>query len=339
MLACAMLSAPFRRTAVGVRAAVGIAQITLGLLVSLILKARRVVRSLLTPPAGTPVAVPVAASATPWRHAALCVGFDYPGTSLALSGCQADAEVFARMLARDGCDPTLLIDRPSFRNLEGAGRADEIRVEFARLAREAREAFDRDGTRTAIVFTYSGHGARFDDGMPRFERDGVDEALVAPDRPIPDDELREWLANFGAEARVVLVLDCCHSGTAADLAFGATDAGVTREHLGAPLRAEVICLAGTRDLGYTFEVKNDAGNYRGAFSVALQTASMRFWDGGAASRMSPRALLASVAQITAARVSHIDDVRQGIDQTPRVTASREELIDDTRAFAPWLLST
>lgn len=274
-----------------------------------------------------------------WRHAALCIGFDYPRSTMELNGCQADAEVFARILARNGddgncCVPQLIIDRPTLQNVSGTQCACDVRNAISQLAEDARIAFVERAERSAIVITYAGHGASITDEFAREERDGVDEALVAPDRLITDDEFRAWLGAFGPEARVILVLDCCHSGTVADLAFGTDENDrVVRENPNEPLRAEVLCLSGARDAGYTFETSDATGASRGAFSLVLQTTSATcFWEGVSC---SPHDLLALTAQKTGALVDDVDGFCPDVDQAPRVTASRPHLFNDTNFFAPW----
>lgn len=74
---------------------------------------------------------------------------------------------------------------------------------------------------TVLVF-YSGHGTQLKDTNGD-EPDGLDEAFVCNDvggktpivkQYVLDDELAEWLsAMTGKGAEVVLITDCCHSGT------------------------------------------------------------------------------------------------------------------------------
>ena len=72
-----------------------------------------------------------------------------------------------------------------------------------------REAVKHD----LCIFYYSGHGGRDErDGKNRSgEEDMRDEYLCPYDRFIKDDEV--WSVVQGAKGRVVLIFDCCHSGT------------------------------------------------------------------------------------------------------------------------------
>ena len=74
-----------------------------------------------------------------------------------------------------------------------------------------------------VLLYYSGHGTRVPDKGNKDEADGLDEALVPFDAKPAGDDLENALADdeFGqllgdvATSRLVLVVDSCHSGTAA----------------------------------------------------------------------------------------------------------------------------
>ena len=79
-----------------------------------------------------------------------------------------------------------------------------------------REAGEREPVR---LFHYSGHGVQLADASGD-EEDALDEALVpcdfSPDDPasfLTDDDLATFYAKLGADAHVLMVMDCCHSGT------------------------------------------------------------------------------------------------------------------------------
>eukprot|EP00741_Cyanophora_paradoxa_P008548 tig00001339_g8273.t1 len=77
-----------------------------------------------------------------------------------------------------------------------------------------------------LFFQYSGHGTQVSDRSGD-EADGQDEALCpvdcmeqGPSGYIVDDELRQVLVNrLPPGATLVVVLDCCHSGTGMDLEY------------------------------------------------------------------------------------------------------------------------
>jgi hypothetical protein len=77
-----------------------------------------------------------------------------------------------------------------------------------------------------FVFFYAGHGENVPDAPPMDEDDGLDEAFVLPgpggelaiDYFWVDDDLCISVDEaFDEECRVLMVLDCCHSATMADI--------------------------------------------------------------------------------------------------------------------------
>lgn len=105
---------------------------------------------------------------------------------------------------------------------------------------------------------YSGHGAGIRDRSGD-ELDGQDECLVPSDygttgQLLTDDELVGILARFAPGCRVVLVLDSCHSGTAADLlwlwpTFGANGAPSRQNKRPKQPSARILALSGCQDSG------------------------------------------------------------------------------------------
>lgn len=63
-----------------------------------------------------------------------------------------------------------------------------------------------------LVLTFSGHGGQLVDDNAD-EADGRDETWVLYDRMLLDDELRLALTAFAAGVRILVIADCCHSGT------------------------------------------------------------------------------------------------------------------------------
>ena len=64
-----------------------------------------------------------------------------------------------------------------------------------------------------FLMTYSGHGAQVED-LSGDERDGEDETWCLYDRMFLDDEQRELYADFAEGVKIVVMADCCHSGSA-----------------------------------------------------------------------------------------------------------------------------
>ncbi|EIW55201.1 peptidase C14 [Trametes versicolor FP-101664 SS1] len=81
-----------------------------------------------------------------------------------------------------------------------------------------------------LVLLFSGHGGQVKALNDPNEKDGLDEILFAADsyrQPsnvdipfanyVKDDEIKEIFTTLCAGCRCVMIFDCCHSGTAADL--------------------------------------------------------------------------------------------------------------------------
>jgi hypothetical protein len=72
-------------------------------------------------------------------------------------------------------------------------------------------------TKVALTVFFTGHGASVPDTNGD-ESDRFDEAMIFDDGHILDDDLREILVqSFTGKARVLLLTDCCHSGSIWDL--------------------------------------------------------------------------------------------------------------------------
>lgn len=76
---------------------------------------------------------------------------------------------------------------------------------------------DADGKPVTRLFHYSGHGSQVADGVKGDEPDGSDECLVPVDYQqsgmLIDDVLGEEYRHFDSKTHLLLLMDCCHSGT------------------------------------------------------------------------------------------------------------------------------
>ncbi|HEY1012400.1 MAG TPA: caspase family protein [Herpetosiphonaceae bacterium] len=124
-----------------------------------------------------------------------------------LRGCVNDAQAMAELLAaKHGLaaeDTRLLLDVQATR----AAIIDGLRW----LAEP-----DGDGAPGQRVFLYAGHGTQQADTNGD-EPDGADECLMPFDYKaaglLTDDTLRELYGGFLGQAKLLLLMDCCHSGT------------------------------------------------------------------------------------------------------------------------------
>lgn len=72
-------------------------------------------------------------------------------------------------------------------------------------------------TQVSLTVFFTGHGANIKDTNGD-ESDGQDEAMVFDNGYIVDDQLVEYLEKYAnGKARVLLLTDCCHSGSIWDL--------------------------------------------------------------------------------------------------------------------------
>lgn len=130
---------------------------------------------------------------------ALCIGNNYPGSSVELSGCVNDAHDWSEVLLRAGYDVTTLVE---------ASKA--IAMEYLNTMISKARWGDR------VVFTYSGHGTWVPDRNAD-ETDRRDEALVMTDFMqgglVLDDELGQSFSQLAPGAAGLILPDSCHSGT------------------------------------------------------------------------------------------------------------------------------
>lgn len=179
---------------------------------------------------------------------ALIVGINYYGTSCQLSGCINDAKnMMAALQAQDYTVFRLLTDEP--------GTAAEHRPTKANMLAAIDWLLAGATESDRLFFHYSGHGTQTYD-FSGDEEDRRDEALCPVDCQtagmISDDELRTRLVD-PCISTLVVVSDCCHSGTILDLKYNYQQSAMrdvmTRQNakVKALKQGSVICLSGCED--------------------------------------------------------------------------------------------
>ena len=134
---------------------------------------------------------------------ALCIGINYQGTDYELRGCINDADDWAAFLARNQFNPSVLA--------EAMAKRQSILYALNSLVKGLKPGD------TGVV-TFSGHGTWLPD-ITGDEPDRKDEAIVPYDAGengsnlILDDELRLIFNRIAPGALLVLLTDCCHSGS------------------------------------------------------------------------------------------------------------------------------
>jgi len=137
------------------------------------------------------------------KKQALCVGINYAGTEFALRGCLNDAD-----------DWTNLLTAHAF----SVQQLKESQATRANILHGLTTLVSGLNAGDVGVFTYSGHGTWLPD-KDGDEPDGRDEALCPHDMGrdgsnlIIDDELAVVFSKLVLDASLVVIADCCHSGT------------------------------------------------------------------------------------------------------------------------------
>jgi hypothetical protein len=139
------------------------------------------------------------------KRKALCVGVnDYPYAGNDLNGCVNDAKAWAEILNANfnfsGGDIKVLLDAQATKK----NVMDALKNLLA-----GAKASDH------LVYTNSSHGSYVADTSGDEER--YDEIICPYDidaNQIEDDDLRELFVNLPKDARLTVILDNCHSGTA-----------------------------------------------------------------------------------------------------------------------------
>lgn len=115
------------------------------------------------------------------------------------------------------------------------------------------------GVQTPLcIFYYSGHGGSVGGSTDSTEIDGHDEFICLFDQGMMDDDI--WDIVSQAKGRVVLIFDCCHSGT---MYRGPISFNRARRKLKAtsklPGNVQILCWSGCPDNTYSYG--SNAGGY------------------------------------------------------------------------------
>jgi hypothetical protein len=133
-------------------------------------------------------------------HRSLHIGINYTGSQNQLAGCINDARDWHGLFSSICAESAQLLEQSATK----AGIVSAISSVLSKL-----------GAGDTAIITFSGHGTYIPD-RNRDEADGRDEALCPFDLTrnlLLDDELRDLLSQRVAGSRVLLITDCCHSGT------------------------------------------------------------------------------------------------------------------------------
>ncbi|MBP7951168.1 MAG: caspase family protein [Verrucomicrobiales bacterium] len=158
------------------------------------------------------IGVGLALAATPLFAAqyALVIGInDYPGSQMDLGGCLADVQRVHTFLTQVHGFPAANVLVLKDAQATATGIENAFKEHLIAKAQPG----------DAVVFSYSGHGTQVPDLNAPDEDDDMDECLcpydITPRQQetwFTDDRLRGLIGQLKTD-RVLILLDCCHSGT------------------------------------------------------------------------------------------------------------------------------
>ena len=212
---------------------------------------------------------------------ALCIGINYPGTDLALSGCVNDALNIKKHLETmySTCkDITVLRDDTSY--TYDKPTRENILAKFDWLVSGLKSGEN-------VFVSYSGHGGRIQDTNGD-ESSGLDGCLFPMNGKeteiITDDEIRTHLINkIPSGSKCFIIVDACHSGTMVDMrykwegdAFGNVRYSEDKKY--EKTMGNVIFLSGCKDEQYSMDTVDHTDNPAGALTWALLETWKRYGD-------------------------------------------------------------
>lgn len=222
-------------------------------------------------------------SSGPARHIVVLCGINYLGQSGELSGCVNDvATMYGFLKETFGIYKAMfLVEREH--DLDSNCRnalvdcqqptAAGIRQAMQWVVKQANAAA-LAGDKPIVIWHYSGHGSSIRDTSGD-ERDGRDETLVPVDYAtgggmITDDEIfASMCSKLPSTTDMLMVNDCCHSGSSGDLAFRwdpTVDKAFYENTHGCD--AKIISITGCRDDQTSADAKIN-GKFQGAMTAAL----------------------------------------------------------------------
>lgn len=155
----------------------------------------------------------------------LLIGINYTGTNSALRGCINDQENLAKFLhTKSFLDKKDLILMNDFQKGDLYPTKLNILNQLNSLVEFCNNKNKKD--EILLVFAYSGHGSYVRDNSGD-ELDGKDEVICPIDYStggvIKDDNIKRYFIDrLGNNVKIIMLMDCCHSGTIVDLKYNYT---------------------------------------------------------------------------------------------------------------------
>ena len=199
---------------------------------------------------------------------AVLFGINYPGTTSELRGCANDVSNMANFLK--GKYSTIL----QYTDIDPNTKSFTTKKGILEVFNDLVNKSNKEGVQKIFIH-YSGHGSYVRD-RNHDEVDGKDEALVPSDYQksglIIDDDIRLFLSKFPETTRVTMVMDCCHSGTIADLSYRCVNPDSPITFTGRnPISCKCIMISGCLDNQTSADAYNmeNQGKFSGALTTSL----------------------------------------------------------------------
>src|SRR5665811_2205461 len=170
------------------------------------------------------------------KRKALLIGLNYTGTANSLNGCINDVtEMKKEVMKVWGMTEQDIILKTDKDLTKDKG----VIMYLNELVKGAQSG-------DLFFFHYSGHGLQVpdDDGD---EADGLDEALYTPHEIVRDDENSKILMKLPKDCTMIMIFDCCHSGTMADLMYQYSNNVESRYANYNKYKCNVITISGCQD--------------------------------------------------------------------------------------------
>lgn len=234
------------------------------------------------------------------RKYAISIGCTYKqrtDVNAVLNGTYNDANNMKVLLTSFGYEVVFMNDQDYI-------RSHELYPSMNNIIKQLQNMLIRSQSGDDVCFYYAGHGVQLLKNVMvsgatenDFELDGLDEAIVPADfgfgsdagftNVIVDDTLNLLLRSFGKQGvRILMMFDCCHSGTACDLKYTyectAVNRGITFSEIpdrnidrSLPIQSTVITLSGCGDPEVSTEdvirfTNTDSGESQGVLTGSFR---------------------------------------------------------------------
>jgi exonuclease VII large subunit len=244
------------------------------------------------------------------KQRAYLFGLNYPGTENELRGCVPDVKLMSSILkGKFGYNPD---DVHVYTDAELIGEKDIL--DYLSEGIVGLESGD------FLFFHYSGHGTQVRD-RDGDEPDGLDEAIYTRHGVVSDDEIAKVVGSIPAGVTVVMIFDCCNSGTICDLPYRFISQTYNLKESSKPFLADIITVVGCRDNQTSADayIAERKGNYG-----ALTSTLVKLIETQKTNNMNWKTLCTQLQTILK---------RGGYTQIPQLSSNKEELFNRPVKFS------